>query len=285
MNVEVERKFVCDPDIQNKLRDIGAVCVGQSKFHDQYFDSPDFCLTLRDVWLRRRQGCWELKCPSSKSTPGMEEEERLCSRYREITSLPQIIAKVRDVMKHGCEEQGGQRVSEVEEEGKEGDRQGHKGATGETKTGSHIDQKDPMINHSDKPNTKRSDTVNKDVTGFEDANQCSLEKDSDLSWLRELNLVPFAEFTTERCSFSLSEEGEEGVIHVDLDKADFGFCVGEIEVLVPDGKEVQSALKKIQRTAERLGLSGDQRIQGKMDVYLQRYCPEHYRKLLNAHVL
>ncbi|KAG7488716.1 hypothetical protein MATL_G00036550 [Megalops atlanticus] len=95
----------------------------------------------------------------------------------------------------------------------------------------------------------------------------------------------YPEQTKRHWSSVCCEEGEEGVTHVDLDQADFGFCVGEIEVLVPDGKEVQSALKKIQRTAERLGLSGDRRIQGKMDAYLQRYCPEHYRKLLNAHVL
>ena len=33
------------------------------------------------------------------------------------------------------------------------------------------------------------------------------------------------------------------------------------------------------------GLGGEKKIQGKMDVYLQRYRPEHYAKLLSAHVL
>lgn len=33
------------------------------------------------------------------------------------------------------------------------------------------------------------------------------------------------------------------------------------------------------------GLGGDQRVQGKMDVYLQRYSPDHYAKLLAAHIL
>ncbi|XP_035268698.1 thiamine-triphosphatase isoform X1 [Anguilla anguilla] len=287
MSVEVERKFVCDPDIKNKLRDIGAVCVGQCRFQDQYFDSPDFSLTLNDVWLRCRQGCWELKCPAMEKMQGWEEDqaERLCTRYREITILPEIIAKVREVMKEKCEEQNGLINPLAEKEYKESDKQGPKEEKGRPETSREIDQKNPVTSLDKKPLNPRADVEKCIAAGIEHSNQCCAESSSDLSWLREMNLAPFAKFTTERCSFSLTEEGEEGGIHVDLDQADFGYCVGEIEVLVPDGKEVQSALHKIQRTAERLGLAGDQRVKGKMDVYLQMYCPEHYSKLLRAHVL
>lgn len=33
------------------------------------------------------------------------------------------------------------------------------------------------------------------------------------------------------------------------------------------------------------GLSCEKKVKGKMDVYLQRYRPEHYAKLLSAHIL
>ncbi|XP_064797626.1 thiamine-triphosphatase isoform X2 [Oncorhynchus masou masou] len=196
MSVEVERKFVCDADIQKQLEEIGAVCIGQKQFQDKYFDTPDFLLTLRDVWLRCRQGCWELKCTTvtkAEDIVGEPQKAELCSRYQEITNLSQIQLKVREFMTE--------------------------------------------------------------------------------------------EFTTQRCSFTFGGEGDESGVRVDLDQADFGYCVGEIEVLVPQGEDIQSALRKIEKTAQRLGLSGDQRVQGKMDVYLQRYCPEHYAKLLSAYIL
>lgn len=104
----------------------------------------------------------------------------LCTRYREITNLPEIQQRV-------CEElcRDGKRSSSVEDE----------------------------------------------------------------SWLNEMNLRCFAEFTTVRRSFTLEGDG----VQVDLDQADFGYSVGEIEVLVPEGGDVQSAMEKICRTAQKLG--------------------------------
>lgn len=164
-----------------------AVCLAQREFKDQYFDSPHFELTLRDVWLRKRKGCWELKCPMSADKT--EETSRdqtkvaaaaLCTRYREITDLPEIQQRVREEL---CRD--GERSSSVE----------------------------------------------------------------DKSWLDEMNLRCFAEFTTVRRSFTLEEDG----VQVDLDQADFGYSVGEIEILVPEGGDVQSAMEKICRTAQKLG--------------------------------
>uniref|UniRef100_A0A4W6C377 Thiamine triphosphatase n=1 Tax=Lates calcarifer TaxID=8187 RepID=A0A4W6C377_LATCA len=66
MSVEVERKFLCSEDTVRTLEEIGgmSVCVGQRQIQDRYFDTPRFDLTLRDMWLRNRGGCWELKCPT-----------------------------------------------------------------------------------------------------------------------------------------------------------------------------------------------------------------------------
>lgn len=170
-----------------------AVCIGQQQIHDQYFDTPEFHLTLRDMWLRKRKGCWELKCPTATGcetdAPGGKQSEAaaLCTRYREITSLPEIYLRVTEALKDTRED----RESEA---------------------------------------------------GF---------SQEDESWLSKLNLVCFAEFTTERSSFTLKEEG----VQIDLDQADFGYRVGEIEVLIPEGGDVQAALEKIRQTAEKLGIN------------------------------
>ncbi|KAL6462927.1 hypothetical protein MHYP_G00293490 [Metynnis hypsauchen] len=226
MAVEVERKFVCEPDIQDKLKDIRAECIGQYHFKDQYYDSTDFALTMEDFWLRRREGSWELKCPAASRTNPEKKADALCTNYREVTDLPQIKAEVRKVMKR---------------------------CTGASEDPSEREQMD----------------------GYAE----------DDSWLQDLKLVCFAEYTTLRCSYVLESDGGEGRVRVDLDQADFGYCVGEIEVLVSEGDDMQSAQQRIQKTAEKLGLGGEKKIQGKMDVYLQRYRPEHYAKLLSAHVL
>ncbi|XP_038581274.1 thiamine-triphosphatase isoform X3 [Micropterus salmoides] len=221
MSVEVERKFFCSADILKTLEEIGAVCVGQLQFRDQYFDTPKFDLTLRDVWLRKRKGCWELKCPATvnvtEGTGGERSKAQaaLCTRYKEITNLPEIQLRVKEVIKDIC------------------------------------------------------------------ADRETNSSQEDESWLSKMNLVCFAEFTTVRRSFTLEEEG----VQIDLDQADFGYHVGEIEVLVPEGGDVQSALEKIERTARKLGLTGDQRVEGKMTVYLKMNHPEHYAKLLSEHVL
>ncbi len=170
------------------------MCRGQWQFHDQYFDTPTFDLTLRDIWLRKRKGCWELKCPTTVDGTQQETsgEQSLCTRYKEITSLPEILLRVKEVIK------------DVLEDGEE--------------------------------------------------NSPQEEKES---WLGKLNLVCFAEFTTVRRSFTLEEDG----VQIDLDQADFGYHVGEIEVLVTEGGDVQSALEKIERTARKLGELSCQTVQ------------------------
>ncbi|XP_066538087.1 thiamine-triphosphatase [Hoplias malabaricus] len=225
MSVEVERKFACETDIQEKLKDIGAVCIGQYRFTDQYYDSADFNLTLEDFWLRKREGSWELKCPA-KSRANLENKaDKLCTNYREVTDLAQIKAEVMKVMKNSTEA--------AESSSKSSQR----------------------------------------------------EQTPDERWLKDLELVCFAEFTTLRCSYTLESAGAAGKLRVDLDQADFGYCVGEIEVLISEGDDMQSAQQRIQKTAEKLGLGDEKKIQGKMDVYLQRYRPEHYSKLIDAHIL
>ena len=170
------------------------MCIGQYHFKDHYYDSTDFTLTLKDFWLRRREGSWELKCPTTSRTHPEEKAEALCTNYREVTDLPQIKSEVMKIMKH---------CTEAFEDSSEGEQ----------------------------------------MDGYAE----------DERWLQDLKLVCFAEYTTQRCSYTLESDGAEGRVRVDLDQADFDYCVGEIEVLVLEGDDIQSAQQVIQKTAEKLG--------------------------------
>lgn len=86
------------------------------------------------------------------------------------------------------------------------------------------------------------------VRETEDTDCCPTD---DKKWLTDLHMVCFAEFKTERCSYIL--EREEGTVRVDLDKADFDYCVGEIEVLVPEVGDINAAVQRITKIAAELG--------------------------------
>ena len=48
-------------------------------------------------------------------------------------------------------------------------------------------------------------------------------------------------------------DGEERLLRVDLDTADFGYAVGEVEALVDKEAEVPAALEKIHHLSSLLG--------------------------------
>ncbi|XP_049604779.1 thiamine-triphosphatase [Syngnathus scovelli] len=238
MSIEVERKFVCNANSLKTLEEIG-VCVRQHQFQDRYFDTPQFDLTLRDVWLRQRKGCWELKCPTTTVKGGEELQDEpskaatLCTRYKEITNVADIHLKLKEVLKD-------------------------------------ISENKSPISECCQTSTDHHGLGNAEMN-------CVPEE----GWASAMNLVCFAEFTTMRRTFTLEEDG----VNVDLDDADFGYSVGEIEVLIPEGGDMQAALDKIHRTAKKLGVAGDQAVDGKMSVYLQRNFPAHYARLLSQHIL
>lgn len=72
-------------------------------------------------------------------------------------------------------------------------------------------------------------------------------------WLQDLKLECFAEFTTVRCSYALENDGDDRRVRVDLDQADFGYCVGEIEVLVSEEDEMPFAVQTIEKMAQKIG--------------------------------
>lgn len=204
--IEVERKFVPGLDVEKTLGILGAELLEETTFRDSYYDSPNLCLTLNDLWLRRRGDSWELKHPPQRGTRGLKGAS---TQYMELTSEDDIICRL-------SEELGVPSPPNIESFG--------------------------------------------------------------------LNM--FASFVTRRRRFHLPiVENSNTKVVVDLDEADFGFAVGEVEVLVQTQEEVENALKKVEEICRKLGVYRETPVQGKVSTFLEMNCADHYRKLMEAHVI
>lgn len=178
--IEVERKFIPGPGIEERLQELGGTLEHRITFRDTYYDTPELSLMRSNHWLRHREGSgWELKCPGASGISGPHTE------YKEITSESAVVAQL-------CEVLG--------------------------------------------------------AKGLGDGGMAAV--------LGPLGLQEVASFVTERSSWKLVFAGvneEEPVLKVDLDTADFGYAVGEVEALVQEEAEVPTALKKINSLSSMLG--------------------------------
>lgn len=86
--IEVEKKFQLSESDVAKLID-GAVFDSRRSFTDVYFDSPDYALTTRDIWLRSRDGYFQLKIPLHHSA------ERMADQYDELGEEDEIRAALK----------------------------------------------------------------------------------------------------------------------------------------------------------------------------------------------
>ncbi|XP_045306416.1 thiamine-triphosphatase isoform X2 [Leopardus geoffroyi] len=106
--------------------------------------------------------------------------------------------------------------------------------------------------------------------------------------LGPLGLQEVASFVTKRSAWKLVLSGtdeEEPPLRVDLDTADFGYTVGEVEALVHEEAEVPVALEKIHSLSSMLGVPVQETAPAKLMVYLQRFQPQNYQRLLQVHRL
>ncbi|XP_054848942.1 thiamine-triphosphatase isoform X2 [Eublepharis macularius] len=94
--------------------------------------------------------------------------------------------------------------------------------------------------------------------------------------VEELGLEEFASYVTSRRKYQVGE------LSIDLDEADFGHAVGEVEAVVEHQEDVPEALERIQKLGRQLGFDEKTRIHGKMFVYLQKFRPAHYESLVRA---
>lgn len=76
--IEVEKKFSLTPE-QEKTLIYGAEFLGEKVNIDLGYDDEDFSLTTKDIWLRKRNGKFELKIPMNAVL-----ESRVSDQYEEI---------------------------------------------------------------------------------------------------------------------------------------------------------------------------------------------------------
>lgn len=103
--------------------------------------------------------------------------------------------------------------------------------------------------------------------------------------LGPLKLQEVASFITTRSSWKLTLPGaheQEPLLRVDLDSTDFGYAVGEVEAMVHEQAEVPAALEKIFSFSSMLGVPAQETAPAKLMVYLQRFRPLDYQRLLEA---
>lgn len=104
--------------------------------------------------------------------------------------------------------------------------------------------------------------------------------------LGPLGLQEVASFVTSRSAWKLvlsRGDKEEHSLRVDLDTADFGYAVGEIEALVNKEAEVPAALEKINKLSSMLGVLAQEKAPAKLITYLQRFRPQDYQRLVEVH--
>jgi len=106
----------------------------------------------------------------------------------------------------------------------------------------------------------------KEITGKESSNR-SFEE-----YLQFADLTPFASITTIRRKFKVEDFG------IDLDDVDFGYRLGEVELLVEEG-QTERASQRISELCHRLQLDTRPPIHGKVIEYLWKYKRDHYRQL------
>ncbi|XP_048254751.1 uncharacterized protein LOC124113041 isoform X1 [Haliotis rufescens] len=92
--IEVERKFNITAETENKIKKLGGKLMKERSFSDIYFDNCDYCLTLSDCWLRKRENKWELKVASE----GMSIKDRV-SQYKEVTNEKEIVSYLKSKLK------------------------------------------------------------------------------------------------------------------------------------------------------------------------------------------
>jgi predicted adenylyl cyclase CyaB len=192
--IEVEKKFKAE---KNELARLiaGAHFLREDKHTDVYYDTADYALTKRDIWLRMRSGKFELKYPI-----GAADAVHDVTVYDEIENDAAIAAKL------------------------------------------------------GMPTDKSLQDV-----------------------LVSLGYVPFATITTTRAKY------EKDGFHIDIDEADFGYSILEIELMVSDKNEVDSAGGHILDFAAKNGISvSEKQVRGKVREYIRLNNPRQARILEEA---
>lgn len=91
--IEVEKKFKLTKEQEKKLLE-GAEFVGEKTFTDIYYDNAQFSLSTQDMWLREREGNFELKIPMH------QDRDKSVDQYDEIVG-ENAIREIFAIFPHG----------------------------------------------------------------------------------------------------------------------------------------------------------------------------------------
>lgn len=91
--IEIKKKFLLTDAQRKKLLE-NAEFLGEKTFTDVYYDTPEYALTKNDIWLRTRNGRFEVKLPLQKNRHG------LANQYHEIEGEEKI-RQIFDIIPRG----------------------------------------------------------------------------------------------------------------------------------------------------------------------------------------
>ncbi len=105
-------------------------------------------------------------------------------------------------------------------------------------------------------------------------------------------LVPFARIETFRTSWGAATSNEFSGLKVDIDKADSGYMVGEVEALcdgVSSQEDVENEKEKIRKFVDLITREGESDAEtttiGKLEFALMKECPDLYNACIKAGVI
>lgn len=85
--IEVEKKLKITPE-QEKNLIAGAEFIEEQKLLNSFYDNKEYSLTKRDLWLRDRNGRFEMKTPIATNHTGQYEELENDDEIKKILDFP-----------------------------------------------------------------------------------------------------------------------------------------------------------------------------------------------------
>ena len=96
------------------------------------------------------------------------------------------------------------------------------------------------------------------------------------TFLMRNHITPFGEIYSARSKYSFKE------LNIDLDSTNFGFNIGEIEIMVENEEQIENAQQKIKEFSTLVSVQFQTRINGKVVEYIRRNRPSHYNALITS---
>ncbi len=135
----------------------------------------------------------------------------------------------------------------------------------------------PMIR--ERASQRRADQYQELETEGEIRQELSIDNhESFKDDLASAGYAPFCMIKTTRRKY------KTGDFIIDLDIMDFGYELAEIELMIQNQSDMETAIQKIQAFAVQHGLTNAP-VRGKVIEYLKRFSPAHYQALVESRVV